>query len=415
MALIALASLIGLGLLSILWLRRYHHLLRKSKPAVQRFDEPDICHKILACENFNDLAIDNSVDRLYARAIPNKRLVEVFGINNAFTTSDREKYNRFRSHAKGKIGGYNDSKWSNVASVAERTVEQDMSKPLHQGGVYLKSLVQCVTLKMSLFVLFDAEPFDMDHTVVIQVADAINLLWLESKDMERTQQVVQREQNVLSKGLERLLSPKVLADEPAPLELILPAYETLWRVVFHCFAEIVLRPNKDKSGWEPALAFFLRNPTKTQFIHFGDSDLDVSVSNLVNEALRLYPPTRRVYRNYKLEGKNEFTMVAADIEACHRSCQAWGEDSMLFVPKRWKQISTTAPAAFMPFGERPFICPAKPNFGPHMIGVLVAALAAKLPGKSWAVVYGNDNFDFENIDQPLQSSRIAYDLLEIWQ
>ena len=38
-----------------------------------------------------------------------------------------------------------------------------------------------------------------------------------------------------------------------------------------------------------------------------------------NEALRLYPPTKRIYRNLHLTGKRDPEILAANIKACHRT------------------------------------------------------------------------------------------------
>lgn len=45
----------------------------------------------------------------------------------------------------------------------------------------------------------------------------------------------------------------------------------------------------------------------------------------------------------------------------------------------------------MPFGSTPFVCPAKPTFGPRIIGLLVGALLRELRGSGeWRVEGGVD-------------------------
>ena len=77
----------------------------------------------------------------------------------------------------------------------------------------------------------------------------------------------------------------------------------------------------------------------------------------------------------------------------------------------------------MPFGGMPFVCPAKADFGPMMIGVLVAALAANVSGTEWGLAAvdvegeGLQEFvvgdgerlkEFVMGDGPLDSGRNAY-------
>lgn len=54
-----------------------------------------------------------------------------------------------------------------------------------------------------------------------------------------------------------------------------------------------------------------------------------SVRDIVSETLRLYPLTRRIYRD---EGAG---IVAIDVEYMHRDEDNWGRDAEEFDPTRW--------------------------------------------------------------------------------
>lgn len=56
----------------------------------------------------------------------------------------------------------------------------------------------------------------------------------------------------------------------------------------------------------------------------------MSVKHIVDEALRLYPPTRRIYRSL-----HNGCEIAVDVEFLHRDQKTWGEDAGVFDPKRW--------------------------------------------------------------------------------
>lgn len=61
----------------------------------------------------------------------------------------------------------------------------------------------------------------------------------------------------------------------------------------------------------------------------------------------------------------------------------------------------------MPFGSKPFVCPAKPTFGPRVIGLLVGALSRGLRGGGeWRVEGGVDVVGFGG---RLKNERGAYD------
>ena len=70
----------------------------------------------------------------------------------------------------------------------------------------------------------------------------------------------------------------------------------MWRVALFCFIEITFR-HSARIQWTQILADFLTDPTKARFEERGRG---VSVADIVNEALRLYPPTKRVYRKLHL-------------------------------------------------------------------------------------------------------------------
>lgn len=58
----------------------------------------------------------------------------------------------------------------------------------------------------------------------------------------------------------------------------------------------------------------------------------------------------------------------------------------------------------MPFGSTPFVCPAKPTFGPRVIGLLVGVLLRGLRGGDWRVEGGVEGFGGR-----LRNERGAYD------
>ena len=117
-----------------------------------------------------------------------------------------------------------------------------------------------------------------------------------------------------------------------------------------------------------------------------------------------------------MAGKTDPEIVDANNEACHRIPAIWGSDSWLFKPSRWSKIGKEARNAFMHFGGSTFVCPAKQDFGPRMIGVIVAALAAHIISRDWNLelcVGGPNGGEELGREEALVSNRNKYEWIEI--
>ena len=81
-----------------------------------------------------------------------------------------------------------------------------------------------------------------------------------------------------------------------------------------------------------------------------------------------------------------------------------------------EQIGKKARNAYMPFGGSTFVCPAKQDFGPRMIRVVVAALAAHITPRGWKLelcVGGPNGGEEFSGEKPLVSDRNKYEWIEI--
>lgn len=185
------------------------------------------------------------------------------------------------------------------------------------------------------------------------------------------------------------------------MNLILLAFETMWRVVFHCFIEVRYRGVKEQDEWMAILKVYLTNPGSQQ-------DMPYSI---IREALRLYLPTRYIYRYFEF-ASGCLILAIADIEGLYRNTEIWGSDADCFKPSRWARISHESEQlrAWMPFGASLFLCPAKPDFAPRMVGVLVAALAEAFCDVKYELrvegLFGR--MDIVEFYGPLRSERNSY-------
>lgn len=311
--------------------------------------------------------------KLEHRAFPNQRLVKAFGLENSFTTTGKEYHDVFVNLAKKKLRML-DSDWKEVASLAcSPRFNYELFKSNHNRSestehwsANLVNLVQGLVFRVVMFKFFPdtAEP-SFDDTNFLTTA--INDLWVGSKCCTTHDQNDQiRMKAELATRLETVFQSPITG-RGNPLNILLPAYETLWRVVLHCFLEVRFRASEEQlASYRNLFKSFLANPTKTTL---ENSVNGISVKNIVAEALRLYPPTRRINRQVGPR------YVRIDVERIQRDPEYWGQDALEFSPRRWELVTQRgAQAAYMPFGAGAFECPAKNVFAPMMIGILVGSL-----------------------------------------
>lgn len=90
------------------------YLFRRSRPLETnlspqltqhpvRSSDPDTCTQILACKGYGSTGARNLYTNVESRAIPNKRLISAFAIDNSFTTSEAERRKEFNVEARQKI------------------------------------------------------------------------------------------------------------------------------------------------------------------------------------------------------------------------------------------------------------------------------------------------------------------------
>ncbi|KAF1994965.1 hypothetical protein P154DRAFT_581290 [Amniculicola lignicola CBS 123094] len=131
---------------------------------------------------------------------------------------------------------------------------------------------------------------------------------------------------------------------------LLPTYDTMWRVVQKCFFLEIRYRNQDMEGrkWRLVLKRNIdniRDPIgagrgafeKKIGLDTKADALVVSAKGIVKEALRLYPPSRRVHRQFSDDPAVE--PMKADIEKCHHSTLFVGSDPLQFGPERWKELN----------------------------------------------------------------------------
>lgn len=342
----------------------------------ERVQDPAECRDVIEGKIHKNQ--QNHLSPWEARAIPNRRLKIAFGIKNAFTSEDKDYVKVFRDRAINQMASV---KWDVVARFV-RDLVKNRTRICGQRVdavtfINLTSLVQALSLQVVRLTMFDCGEDDAKDTDLVMLAKSINRAWIASKQQNQLDAVPKFEDNhELQSSLAAVFGTHH-SSRDNPLNLILPSFETLWRVVLRAFIEVRFTTGLNRPEWRDALIAFAKSPTNQQF---------ESAKNIVNESLRLYTPTRRVHRAWSDGSSSPNSsepnsyQILADLEACHLNTVIWGSDAKTFRPDRWVNPTAQQKKAFMPFGRGKFECPAKPVFGPRMIGVLVGALLVELDG-----------------------------------
>ncbi|KAF2137767.1 uncharacterized protein K452DRAFT_291347 [Aplosporella prunicola CBS 121167] len=364
------------------------------------------CNSLLNFRFNNQIGLSSPTSRLQARSKANARLYLAFGIDNAFTTTDSGWHKQFRTEAESLLNTPT-GKWKSIAETAIKTTRRRLDQSEYPQN--LACIVQIITMKMALQVFLQVDLSTTTDEQVELLASEVNRIWIASKDASSLEEW--RHQDQIHAVLNNIVPDKdPLVPRENPMNLILPSYETMWRAVLCCILELHFRPHATKLYWQSTLQKFVHSPTTIQLKR---DYPDGSAAMISKEALRLYPPTRRIYRELQDDSSGESQKLAADIEALHRDSKEWpgeGEaNASKFWPPRWyghNGRNTT----FLSFGGGPFLCPARQDFGPRMLALLVGAFSTVVRDE-WRVK--GDHSSKIATEAPLDTGRDSYMSLQI--
>ncbi|CAI7572045.1 unnamed protein product [Penicillium viridicatum] len=411
-------------------------ILGKRQKTKYTSNDPALCRQIIAglLKHKNQ---PNILSPHQAKAMANRHLPIAFRIDNAFTRTESVHASMFVEKVKPLIN-LSAKQWHSVSEFARVTarhwVEHGFPGPDHSGSsnchggkqklsrnktrvdrnrTNIASLAQILSLKVVLCLFFKQKPQDQTSDEnLLSLAQSINRVWISSKLKSASTDIPRFEEDVLLQtSLVNIFGKHDLLEDN-PLNLILPSFETMWRVVLRAVLEIRFATGKEVPEWRDTMIAFSENPTKSQF----DAGPASPSSNgprigdaQVCESLRLYVPTRRVHRAYQWDRSmgTSYEIQSADIEGCHLRSDIWGPDAERFNPNRWSTLTSAQGDAFMPFGCPPFECPAKPTFGPRMIGVLVGALLAALEDKEQARTWNLDCEDAKVLERLTSGKKLC--------
>jgi hypothetical protein len=248
-----------------------------------------------------------------------------------------------------------------------------------------------------VLVLLDADPDTINIKDLHLVAEGISELWERSKG-----QVAADDAVLLVKINARLRYWLPHTPFATPLDIVIPTWETLWRVVgvslayagcdvdmAHTFGALSEQPSRD---------VFTRTSSASGY----------SPEMVVLEVLRMYPPTRRIARQVaEPHPLKEFltpcifamlskifpntlecnkVVMKADVEAAHRDTSVWGEKANLFDPRRF---ASGPRHAIYAFGTGQLSCIAS-SWAPMASAVIVSSILQAMTDLNLEITAGQE-------------------------
>ena len=308
---------------------------------------------------------------LKTRAIPNQRLVHAFGISSTFVSDDPGVHHVFVNTARDILSGLsaNGARWRTFLHATEDAVSRLLPE---NDQMNYDTFIQCVTLAIILVALLGVDPELLHQDELIFVTRTINRRWVDSKKGNKN---ILNQDDSLEKLRQRL--DRWIGDQyPNPLNLILPAYETMWRVVAVTVAHLYCY------GGDNLLDIVLRFadcPSEEQFRSSGKEKMEPSMKNIVTEALRLHPPTKRIARAAVVPWWKKYfvpSLEIADVEAVHLS-PVYGSGTANFEPMRFHPSRMSEQPELFAFGYGRLSCPAA-SWAPMAASLVVAKVVQSM-------------------------------------
>ncbi len=329
---------------------------------------------------------------LSARARPNRRLIRAFELTNTFVSGDERVHSTFRGEAEVLISRAND--WHRFRRVADHAVSDALPAP--HASCRFDTFVQAVTLQTILLGLLCVDAPDdtrLDATALHTVSALVTELWALSKQpgaLDPGRLSVLREH---VDALLRSTGRTTLDAFPNPLDIIIPSWETLWRVVATTLAHV-----HDDADYRKVMhELFVASHTAQSFrrpLHMGG----VSAEGIVLESMRLHPPSKHIGRSqvWLLPGwiysrlpfavARLFEVVhVADVYAVQTASVYWGASVDRFDPGRQRHDGH----AFMAFGYGRLSCVAR-TWAPIAAALVVASVLEQVDDASFHIRAGKE-------------------------
>ncbi|UJR26117.1 hypothetical protein I4U23_007463 [Adineta vaga] len=317
---------------------------------------------------------------IYTRHKSNQWLINTLYIVNPFTIPSETLLKMFKNKVISTLSQWNNqTKYQELISTTETCINHRLSL-LQSNGIELplSKLVKQVTLDVFLTGILDVK---VDENLLAELPDIIIDLWKhrdnkiaqrrlqelfsankdhfsQSEFWQQLQTILSDHSNDISKITKNDFDEKV----SNPLNIIVPGWETMWRLVFYSLLELLRRRN--------LLEELRQKLNDTSKPYHRDCSL---LESILKETLRLYPPTKNIYRTNIQTGEQ----VCINILHIHRNETIWGSDALQFRSERFeKELNEEQKMHYLPFS---ISCPARHKFAYTFAGVIVAQILKQCP------------------------------------
>ncbi|KAF8959738.1 hypothetical protein BDZ97DRAFT_1380323 [Flammula alnicola] len=313
-------------------------------------------------------------EMLYERSQSNQRLVRALGLSNTFVSEEEAVHKDFVTRARRLLSTAQRKGWRHFQTIACEATQWQLQCSQQP----FDSLIQNITLVVILAGILGVEGQiqSVSHEDIALVAKNITALWALSKKPDPIPPHLLEQ---LTEHLRHLVPDEETF--PTSLDFVVPAWETLWRVVATTVAY-----SHDNEEIRGAFAAFSACPTDETFRGGEESD-NVDVKSVVAEAMRLHPPSKHIGRSKKrvwcpafvarwLPSRVIRVNQNADIAALPRSEDVWGPDADVFLPRRHNSqhiLPQQREALTFAFGHGPLRCVAA-SWAPMAAAVISGAV-----------------------------------------
>lgn len=348
-----------------------------------------IAHKTLArvtaCLNPQGAALSQLLEE---RARANTRLVKAFNLTNTFVSGEESIHSSFVNQARGLLKQANRNGWRQFRDLSTQAVQVELSELEEGGAVPYDRFVQAVCLRVILVGLLgvDAAVDSFSSTDINIVTANINLLWSLSKTSKHVPPHLLPQ---LTLSLRNLVPDT--EKYPNPVDFVIPAWETLWRVI-----AIAIAYSCQEEEMVEAFSALYNKPDITTF---NEGSGGVSIRSIIAETMRLHPPSKRIGRltsrpsvphpptllGRLLERvRPALRQESAEVHTLQVSEDIWGPDAADFKPSRFPSSSARASertsadqAHQLLFGSTPLRCIGA-SWAPVAAGVISSAIVSLL-------------------------------------
>jgi Cytochrome P450 len=286
------------------------------------------------------------------RASANQPLRRAFGISNPFVIGDKSFHDEYVKLVHRRLT-FKTRDWSDIIQAAKVTRDK-----LHFTSIQeIRSGVRAIVMTISLTIL-GVSGYEIHG--LLRAGQLIDKIWTLAKHGKETEIERRELYSIILKWegdsfITDLAKLSNVSHERAILSILIPAYETMYRVVlptlFHTQGTITFAP-------------FVESDTG-----FHDLTLETQVGYsylaLIQESLRCYPVVKRLKRT----GRQN---VSIDIEAIHH--EGW-ENPETFDPWRWMNGEK---GKFMAFGAGRGRCIANERIVGTVVGIVMALIEEEI-------------------------------------